>query len=121
MKTINNFEEIPYPIGLVKEIASIKFNEDATNNLKLFEAIVMCNIIRGIIEADDHYVLMPKSIEYYEAIKKYGVETLNIDVEEFKERKQNRIDRHRKGLIDTPLGMMETWYCDDTFARIMRA
>jgi hypothetical protein len=120
MIVIKSFDEIPYPIGLVKEIAVIKFEEDVENNLKLHEAIVMCDIIRGLAEASDHYVLMPKSVKYFEAIKKYNIETVNVDLEEFKLRKQNRIDRHRKGFIDTRLGDMENWYCGEAMARIFK-
>lgn len=121
MEVIKNIDELPYPIGLVKEIASIKFNEDCENNLKLHEAILMCDIIRGVAEGNDHYVLMEKSVEYFKAITNHGIETLNVDIDEFKTRKHARADKHRKGFIDTRLGDMECWYCSETMASAFKS
>ncbi len=105
-----NMEELPYPIELVKEIAEIRFNGTVNNTIKVSEAIMMCNIIRGVIELNDHYILMYNSVEYYEKVLNYDIET-SLNLSDFKERKKNRRRKHDLGLIDTPLYTMDTWYC----------
>ncbi len=118
MNIIMNFEELPYPIKLVKEIAEIRFKENVDNALKVSEAIIMCNLIRGIIELNDHYILMNDSVEFYERILSYDIE-VKLNLIDFKERKKNRRRKYDLGLIDTPLYTMESWYCSPEMYNIM--
>ena len=118
MEVIRTWEDLPYHITLLKEVASIRFNEDCYNTLTLNEAILMSDIIRGIVESSDHYVLMSDSIEIYNAISNHDVRMFNETVEQFTERKTNRHHLHNIGLVSTPLCEMESWYCSTIAARL---
>lgn len=120
MEVIRTWDELPYPINLVKQVATIRFKEDCSNDIKLREAIVMCDIIRGISEANDHYSLMEDSVDIFDAITHYDIKTIHKTVAEFKKFKHNRSERHRMGFIDTPLGNMETWYCEESIYNILQ-
>ena len=118
MEVIRSLENLPYHISLVKEVASIRFGEDCNNTLTLNEAILMCDLIRGMCEASNHYVLMEDSIEIFTAITTYEISTFNESIEEFTERKSNIASMNRRGVINTPLSDMESWYCNEAMGRI---
>ena len=114
---IKSLEELPYPIKLIEKVAYTRFKEEF--EMKFEMAIAMSNVIRGIAESNDHYVLMPDSIDIYKEIIKYPeIKLYNPTLDEFTERKKNRAYRHKVGFIDTPLGTMETWYCSEGMGKL---
>ena len=117
MEAITDLNKLPYPIELVREVAEIRF-EQPCQDLKLHEAIIMCNLIRGMCQAEDHYVLMGDSIEIFTALVKHGIKTFNNDVDEFKLRKENRITQHRQGYFTATLGSLPSWYCDEHMLKV---
>jgi len=110
MNVITDFEELPYPIELVKEVAKIRF-QNITNTLN--ETIIICNLIRGLIELNDSYVLSNDSIEIYEKIIDYNIET-KLNLIDFKKYKDNIKNTPELNLID-----MKSWYCSRDVYNIM--
>ena len=108
MKEIKEFNDLPYSIEILNKIAKVRFGE-TFDNVNLSEAILMANLIKGVTNLDDHYILMDDSENIFEIAIEYNIFT-PLSLIDFKERKKNRRRRHDLGLIDTQLWSMETYF-----------